>query len=108
MERTRGEIVSQYCLQIVLRMFLNPGDTLLCEEYTYPHVPESMLSPLHIKTVPIHVDNEGLVPEHLEASLNEMQARGEALPKLLYTVPVGQNPTGECVFCRQLLLLQLL
>lgn len=82
-------------LQIIFRMFLESGDSLLIEEYTYPHVPESMLYPLGIKTVPIRMDEKGMIPEALEESLATLQAKGKPIPKLLYTVPVGQNPTGK-------------
>ena len=54
---------------MVMRIILNPGETLIVEEFTYPHVPESMLDPLGYKTLPIGMDDLGLIPEALEEQL---------------------------------------
>ena len=42
-------------------------------------------------------DRDGIVPEALQACL-EQQGRQGKPPGLLYTVPVGQNPTGNSTF----------
>ena len=78
---------------MVLRLFLAPGDALLCEEYTYPHVAESFVLPAGYVAVPLATDGEGLVPESVEAALAARAAAGKPA-KILYTVPTGQNPTG--------------
>jgi DNA-binding transcriptional MocR family regulator len=41
------------------------------------------------------MDNEGLLPSALDVILTQRQAAGLALPRLLYTIPTGQNPTGS-------------
>jgi DNA-binding transcriptional MocR family regulator len=41
------------------------------------------------------MDNQGLLPSALDAILTQRQAAGLALPRLLYTIPTGQNPTGS-------------
>ena len=73
---------------------MEPGDSILCEEYTYPHVPESLVSPVGYHSVAVRIDEDGVIPQLLRETLEGMQSRGEKLPRLLYTVPVGQNPTG--------------
>lgn len=79
-------------------MFVNPGASIFIEEYTYPHVPESMLDPLGIETVPIRTDEDGIIPEAFQEAIAALQAKGKSLPNLLYTIPVGQNPTGTLSF----------
>ena len=79
---------------------MEPGDAILCEEYTYPHVPESLVSPAGYKSIGVRIDEGGVVPELLRETLEGLQSRGGKLPKLLYTVPVGQNPTGQGLACR--------
>ena len=87
--------VKLFGLQILMRLFMNPGDAILCEEYTYPHVPESLVLPVGYRSIGMEVDEFGIIPELLLATLERMQAAGEAIPRLLYTIPVGQNPTSE-------------
>jgi DNA-binding transcriptional MocR family regulator len=40
------------------------------------------------------MDNQGLLPAALDAMLTQRSAAGLALPRLLYSIPTGQNPTG--------------
>ena len=87
--------VKLFGLQILMRLFMNPGDAILCEEYTYPHVPESLVLPVGNRSIGMEVDEFGIIPELLLATLERMQAAGEPIPRLLYTIPVGQNPTSE-------------
>jgi len=80
--------------QMVLRLFLDKGDALLCEQHTYPHIAESLVQPAGLRTVPVAMDGQGMLPGALSETLEGFAARGERPPRLLYTVPVGQNPTG--------------
>jgi len=77
-----------------MRLFMDKGDSILCEEYTYPHVPESLVIPMGFKSVGIKIDERGVIPGHLLETLEKMQAAGTKMPRLLYTIPIGQNPTG--------------
>jgi DNA-binding transcriptional MocR family regulator len=43
----------------------------------------------------VPLDGHGLLPAALDAILTQRQAAGLALPRLLYTIPTGQNPTGS-------------
>lgn len=81
-------------LQIVMRILMDKGDAILCEEYTYPHVSESMVQPQGYIAVPLTMDSTGIVPSLFRETMESLRAAGKPLPRLLYTVPVGQNPTG--------------
>ena len=74
---------------------MDPGDAMLCEEYTYPHVPESLVIPVGYRSIGIRMDAHGILPEHLYETLAQIKETGGKMPRLLYTVPVGQNPTGQ-------------
>ena len=43
----------------------------------------------------IRMDGQGMVPQALADTLTALQQQGGRMPRVLYTVPVGQNPTGE-------------
>ena len=79
---------------MVLRLFLDKGEAMLCEQNTYPHIYESLVHPTGLRTVPVAMDEQGMLPGALRETLEGFAARGERPPRLLYTVPVGQNPTG--------------
>jgi aromatic amino acid aminotransferase I len=52
--------------------------------------------PLGVKALSIHMDDQGLIPEHLDNVLSswDEKERKARKPFLLYMVPTGQNPTG--------------
>ena len=83
-----------YVLQMVMRLFLERGDRLMCEDFTYPHVYESMALPMGIGITSLCMDDRGIVPASFKKALDEVQGLGQHPPRLLYTVPTGQNPTG--------------
>ncbi|KAF5096532.1 hypothetical protein DV451_004187 [Geotrichum candidum] len=73
-----------------IRTFTNRGDTILAEKYTFSSASECARSN-GLKIAPVEVDLEGIIPEELEKQLANWVG---PLPKLLYTIPTGQNPTG--------------
>ncbi|CAL8471435.1 g10977 [Coccomyxa elongata] len=81
-------------IEIVMRILMDKGDAILCEEYTYPHVSESMVQPQGYIAVPLTMDSSGIMPSLFRETMESLRAAGKSLPKILYTVPVGQNPTG--------------
>ena len=98
-------------LQMIMSLLMNKGDTIMCECYTYPHMIESLVIPRGFQVQGIATDGEGIIPEALSKALEQHKAQGSKPPRLLYTVPVGQNPTGaaqslacvdmvsRCVYC---------
>ncbi|KAK9479028.1 pyridoxal phosphate-dependent transferase [Lipomyces japonicus] len=82
-------------METIFRMLLNPGDTLLLEEFAFPESVEG-LRPLGLNLVGITVDDEGLSADILEDTLLnwDLKFPSKKRPHVLYTVPTGQNPTG--------------
>ncbi|KAL3147261.1 hypothetical protein ABBQ32_002752 [Trebouxia sp. C0010 RCD-2024] len=85
---------SNATIEMLMSLLMNPGDTIMCEEFTYPHMIESFVIPKGFKVLGITTDDQGIVPEALSKALEGRTAQGSKAPRLLYTVPVGQNPTG--------------
>ena len=86
---------STSALDMAYRMFTARGDYILSEEYTFATAVETA-APMGVKVLGVKMDEEGLLPSHLDHLLStwDTQARGAKKPFLLYTVPSGQNPTG--------------
>ncbi len=80
-------------LALVNELFVEKGDTVLIEEYTYGAVlPRIRAMGANVVGVPL--DDDGIRIDALEAILKELKAKG-VTPKLLYTIPTIQNPTGS-------------
>ncbi|SCU88401.1 LANO_0D01992g1_1 [Lachancea nothofagi CBS 11611] len=76
-----------------LRIFCNRGDTILAEQYTFSssiYAAEAQ----GINVFPVPLDEHGLIPERLETILDNWNPETKK-PKILYTIPTGQNPTGS-------------
>ncbi|MFD4242350.1 PLP-dependent aminotransferase family protein [Streptomyces sp. NPDC058525] len=79
---------SQQALTLLTAALVEPGDVVLVENPTYLAALQCFgLAGARVVAVPC--DADGLIPEALE----ELLARER--PKLLYTVPTFQNPTGR-------------
>ncbi|TPX62847.1 hypothetical protein PhCBS80983_g00084 [Powellomyces hirtus] len=83
---------SQDVLTKAFEMLLGEGDNLLIEAPAYVGS-LAFLKPLGAKFVELPVDAEGLNPDTLESTLRDWP-NPATRPKVLYTVPVGGNPTG--------------
>ncbi|KAI4247783.1 MAG: hypothetical protein L6R40_001369 [Gallowayella cf. fulva] len=86
---------STSALEMALCMFCNRGDYMMTEEYSFCTAIETA-APLGVKCLGIKMDQEGLLPSHMDDLLSNWSEseRGTKKPFLLYTVPTGQNPTG--------------
>ncbi|KDR83779.1 hypothetical protein GALMADRAFT_110657 [Galerina marginata CBS 339.88] len=73
----------------------NPGEGVLTSEWTYPSALATM-EPHGIRTVPVSMDGQGMSSVALRELLStwDEETRGIPRPRVMYTVPVGQNPTG--------------
>jgi 2-aminoadipate transaminase len=83
---------SQQALDLVTRIFIDPGDAVLVEAPSYV----GALSTFRSYQASIHhvqMDDEGLVPQALREALAALAAAGTR-PKFLYTIPSYQNPAG--------------
>ncbi|CAI6038343.1 unnamed protein product [Clonostachys chloroleuca] len=82
-------------MDFVLRMLTQPGDYIASEEYTFSTAVEAA-TPMGVKVAGVKMDDQGLLPESLDALLSNWDPaeRDAKKPTILYTVPTGQNPTG--------------
>ena len=76
----------------VLEAFLDPGDTVLVEEFSYLGTLSMFLS-RRANVVHVRTDDEGMDTAALEASIRDLVRRG-IQPKMIYTISVYQNPMG--------------
>lgn len=80
-------------LDLACRTFLDPGDVAVVEAPTFTWSLATVRS--HgVETVGIEMDEDGLDVDALRAELDRRRRAGLALPKLVYTIPTFQNPTG--------------
>lgn len=76
----------------VVSMLLDPEDEpVMCEQFTYPAAVQQCLMNFN-STVGVPIDDDGIIPEEMERVILENK-KGKRI-HVLYTVPVGQNPTG--------------
>lgn len=81
---------SQQALALVCQLLLKPGDAVLVESPTY-NLALELFRTLGLQIVGIPVDAEGMAVEQVEPLLQQHH------PKLIYTIPNFQNPTGACL-----------
>lgn len=83
---------SQQALDLVTRIFVDPGDVVVAEAPSYVGA-LGVFRAYQADVVHVEMDDDGLVPEALEATLTRLAAEGRRV-KLLYTVPNFHNPGG--------------
>ena len=82
----------QQALDLVARLFLDPGDVVIAEGPTYVGALGAFQA-AQAEVVHVAMDDDGLVPEALEAAITRVAATGRRA-KFLYTIPTYQNPAG--------------
>ena len=83
---------SQQALDIVSRVFLDPGDVVLAEGPSYVGALGTFAA-AEAEVVHLPMDGVGLVPAVLTEALERLLREGRR-PKFLYTVPNFHNPAG--------------
>ncbi len=83
---------SQMGLDMVTRIFCDPGDVVVCEGPSYVGALTTFAS-YQAKVVHVEMDDAGLVPEALRQALTAAAAAGRPA-KFLYTIPNFHNPAG--------------
>ena len=86
---------SQQALDLISRIFIDPGDVVLVEAPSYVGALGTFRQ-YEASVVHIEMDNDGLVPESLRAAIKSVRAAGRKI-KFLYLIPNYQNPTGVCL-----------
>ncbi|EPZ42937.1 PLP-dependent aminotransferase family protein [Alicyclobacillus acidoterrestris] len=94
-------------IDLIARLFLNPGDEVWFEEPSY-------FGAIHIFALNgatergFPMDEEGLLVDAVEQELKNRKATAQAMPKLFYVIPNFQNPTGLTMsFARRVKLAEL-
>ncbi|MEU8012023.1 PLP-dependent aminotransferase family protein [Micromonospora parva] len=82
----------QQALDLVARLFLDPGDVVLAEGPTYVGA-LGVFQAAQAQVVHVPMDADGLIPEALETAIADLARAGQRV-KFLYTIPTYQNPTG--------------
>jgi 2-aminoadipate transaminase len=85
-------IGGQQALDLVARLFLDPGDIVLAEGPTYVGALGAFQA-AQARVVHLAMDADGLIPEALEEALQTLADQGRPA-KFLYTIPTYQNPAG--------------
>src|SRR6195952_5485895 len=83
---------SQQAIDLVTKLFIDPGDVILAEGPSYVGA-LGVFKSYQARVVPLPMDADGLVPEGLEAAILEQRALGRTV-KFLYTIPTFHNPPG--------------
>jgi DNA-binding transcriptional MocR family regulator len=83
---------SQQALDLVTRIFIDPGDTVVAEAPSYVGA-LGVFEAYQADVVHVPLDRDGLIPAALEETLVRLERQGRRL-KLLYTVPNHHNPAG--------------
>ncbi|EFA84232.1 hypothetical protein PPL_03309 [Heterostelium album PN500] len=86
---------SQEALALAIETLLEEGDSVILESPTYSGT-LSILNPLNLHLVGIDIDGNGMKPDELENTLANWDTlhSGKPFPRVLYTIPTGQNPSG--------------
>ena len=78
----------QQGIDLMSKVFLNPGDVVLVENPTYLTALQ-IFDSYQAKIIGVDSDHDGLILEDLEAKIKKYS------PKMLYCVPTFSNPTGK-------------
>jgi len=83
---------SQQALDLVTRIFIDPGDVILAEAPSYVGA-LGVFSAYQAEVAHVASDDDGLVPGALEERIVALRAAGKRI-KFLYSVPNFHNPAG--------------
>ena len=79
-------------IQCILDAFIDPGDIVLAEDFTYLGTLRMLLQK-QARVIHIPTDEQGMDTDALESTVEDLVSQGRH-PKMIYTIPVYQNPTG--------------
>src|SRR4051812_8023807 len=82
----------QMALDLVTRLFCDPGDIVIAEGPSYVGALGSFAA-YQAKVVHVAMDEQGLVPDGLREALRQAEKTGRRV-KFLYTIPNFHNPAG--------------
>lgn len=83
---------SQQGLDLVTKLFINPGDVILAESPSYVGA-IGVFRSYQAEMVHVATDEHGLIPESLRETITRLRSEGRSI-KLLYLIPNFHNPAG--------------
>jgi 2-aminoadipate transaminase len=83
---------SQQAVDLVTRIFCDPGDVVICEAPSYVGA-LGVFRAYECDVVHVEMDAHGLVPSALREAIASVQASGRTI-KFVYTIPNFHNPAG--------------
>ena len=83
---------SQQALDLVTKLFIDPGDVILAEAPSYVGA-IGVFRSYQADVVHVLMDEHGLIPDKLREAIAEVKASGRTI-KFLYTIPNFHNPAG--------------
>lgn len=83
---------SQHALELVTKLFINPGDVVLAEGPSYVTA-MVVFNSFQADVRHVMMDESGLIPQALQERIAEVRALGKTI-KFLYTIPTYSNPAG--------------
>lgn len=86
---------SQQALDLIPKIFVNPGDKVICGLPSYLGGISAFAS-YGAELIGIELDDQGMRSDLLEKKMQELQGKGQK-PKFIYVIPDFQNPTGICM-----------
>ncbi len=75
-------------MNLICQLFINPGDVILVESPTFIHCVE-VFEMFQARCVSCAMDEDGVIIEDVEEKIKIYH------PKIIYTIPTFQNPTGR-------------
>ncbi|MBQ8928633.1 MAG: PLP-dependent aminotransferase family protein [Oscillospiraceae bacterium] len=86
---------AQQVMELACKSLCDPGDTLIAEAPSFIGSLNAFKS-YNVNLVGVPLDDEGMIPEQLEAAL-----KANPNTKLIYIIPNFQNPTGKTTSLRR-------
>ena len=83
---------SQQAVDLVTRVFCDPGDVVICEAPSYVGA-LGVFRAYQCEVVHVAMDDDGVRPEGLEQAIAAVRAAGKRV-KFFYTIPNFHNPAG--------------
>ena len=83
---------SQQALDLISRIFIDPGDVVLVEAPSYVGALGTFFQ-YEASVVHVETDEAGLVPQSLREAIKTLRYQGRKI-KFLYLIPNYQNPSG--------------
>jgi DNA-binding transcriptional MocR family regulator len=83
---------SQQALDLVTKLFIDPGDVILAEAPSYVGA-IGVFRSYQAEIAHVAMDGNGIVPQALRDTIARLRSAGKSI-KFLYTIPTFQNPAG--------------